>query len=136
MRPWFIFACLSLSFTIGCNLTDLDSGGGDSDGGPDGVATRAAYTTIKSWDGQVASLADGFRLIIVDGTGSVQRESCSWENTVPSDFTGAVNKGQLVFYRVGITSDFQPGEPMIPNEFIIVNLDCYANDPCTCGCPE
>ena len=132
---FFIGGCLAVSLTIGCELDELTGSGGGS-GGDQPVAERSAYTTIKSWDGRIAKLSDGFVLIIENGIGNVQRESCSWENTTDADFDNASKNGQLVFYRVYITPEFVPNEPMTANEFILVNQDCFKENPNTCGVPS
>jgi hypothetical protein len=130
---WFFFpVCLGLIFTVGCNLS-LDGNGGSGDSSGD-VATRSAYSTIESWDGQVAKLTDGYNIIVVDGT--FQRDSCSWQDTPTDEFLNNVGKGQLAYYRVAIGDDFVPGEPIIATQFTVVNLDCFRSDPCTCGCEE
>lgn len=133
MRFWFLPACLSLCFVIGCDLSTNSSGGS---GKPDGVATRSAYTAIEDWDSttMVATLSDGFRVIVVDGT--FQRDSCSWQNTPTDEFLSNVRKGQLAYYTVYIDDSFKPGEPLVANQFTVVNLDCFKADPCTCGCEE
>lgn len=132
MKLWFLPACLSLCFVIGCDLS-LDSDDGGS-GTPDGVAVRSAYTTIEDWDesSMVATLSDGFRVIVVDGT--FQRDSCSWQSTPTREFLSNVRSGQLAYYKVNIDNSFIPGEPLVGIQFTVVNLDCYNNDPCTCGC--
>ena len=130
---WVTAFCLAaslLTYTIGCSL----DGDGSSSDTPEGVATRAAYSTIESWDGQVATLTDGYKVIVVDGT--FQRDSCSWQNTPTPEFLSNVKKGQLAYYRVSIDEFFVPGEPIVSSQFTVVNLDCFKNDPCTCGCPE
>lgn len=130
---WLFFpVCLGLICTVGCDLS-LD-GGGSSGDSSDGVAIRAAYSTIESWDGQVATLTDGYRVIVVDGT--FQRDSCSWQNTPTDEFLNNVGKGQLAYYRVAIDDSFVPGEPIVATQFTVVNLDCFRADPCTCGCEE
>ncbi len=134
MKYWLLLACLSLSLTVGCNLSDLDFGGGGSDGEPAGVAVRAAYTTIEDWDGDamVATLGDGFRVLVVDGT--FQRDSCSWQNTPTDEFLSSVRDGQLAYYKVNIDETFEPGEVLVALQFTVVNLACFEADPCTCGC--
>jgi len=126
----FISLCSAVTFTVGCNLSDLTGSGGSSDSG--GVAERSAYSIVKSWDGQVATMEDGFKLIVVDGT--FQRESCSYGGDVGQEFLTNISKGDLLFYKVYITGDFKPSEPMVANQATIVNVDCYKADPCTCGC--
>ncbi len=123
-------ACSALICTVGCELTDW---GSDDSGG--GVAERSNYTTIDKWDREnsIATLEDGFKVIVIPGNGSVQRDSCSWEDTVESDFVNAVSSGQLVYYKVYISGDFVPGEPLTANQFTIVNLECFRQNPTTCG---
>lgn len=124
---FFVTSCSALIFTAGCDLT------GSSGGGSGGVAERSSYSTIEKWDAQnqVATLGDGYQVIVVDGT--VQRESCSWEGTVDQDFNDAVTRGSLAYYKVYISKDFKPGEPLVGNQFTIVNADCYRANPLTCG---
>jgi len=132
VRSFILFAsgCLGLCFTIGCDLQDLTGSDGGSGGG---VAERSAYSIIERWDGQVATMEDGIQVIVLDGT--FQRESCSYGGEQNEEFLANVRAGQLAFYRVYITSDFDPlGEPLVANQFTLVNLDCFKADPCTCGC--
>lgn len=129
MKPFALFAssCLGLCFTIGCSWD-----GGGSGGGGDEVAERSAYSIIKSWDAPVATMEDGFKIIVVDGT--FQRESCSYGGEQNEEFFANVRAGQLMFYKVFITKDFNPAEAMVGNQTTIVNVDCFKADPCTCGC--
>lgn len=126
----FLGLCLGPVFLIGCNLDDI--GGSSGGSGGDGVAERSAYSIVVDWDGQVATLEDGFKIIVLDGT--FQRESCSYGGAQNEEFYANVAPGQLMFYKVYISKDFRPGEPMAANQSTIVNLDCFKADPCTCGC--
>ena len=128
MRSFILFAsgCLGLWFTTGCDLESGGSGGGS-------VVERSAYSKIARWDGQVATMEDNLKVIVLDGT--FQRESCSYGGEQNEEFLANVRAGQLAFYRVYITSDFDPlGEPLVANQFTLVNISCFKADPCTCGC--
>lgn len=128
----FVSLCSAVTFTVGCNLSDINGSGGGSGGG--GVAERSAYSIVESWDGEVATMEDGIRVIVLDGT--FQRDSCSYGGEQNEEFLANVRKGMLAFYRVYITNDFDPlGEPLVANQFTLVNLECFIKNPTTCGVP-